>query len=795
MDRHRIVFVIGYGGSQIPMLKKVVEEESREHGFEGHVISSKMAAMYRDLFSTADVVFLYTHELPGDIENAIKSNAKMIISASDSFLHLMRGDPDTIRQILIYFRYGGERNYRNMVHAILRCLGAKVVVEPVEEVPLHGIYHPVLGVFRSVNEYLDRYRRIYGDRPMVGVLFYRTYWISGDTKYIDVLIRALEGEGLGVIPVFTTGFKYVEVDSPTKEDSIREFFIRNGKPVIEALVSISFFFLLDHGGWYRRPTPFNVVQGVELLKRLNVPIINVSISSYKSVDEWLGDPQGLDYLSQVFTVIMPEVDGLIEPIYYAGAKIYDDGSRRYEPFEPHATYIARRVRKWVELRRKKPSERRIAIVLINPPCKGLEANVAVGFGLDPLESIARLLRRLADLGYNVGDVNKLPKDGKELAKMILEKRAISEFRWTSVEEIVGRGGAVDFVDEETYLKWFNELPSDVREKMIRDWGHPSDVLRGKVDKVLVGMVYQGKFVVPGLLFGNIFITPQPKFGCAGPRCDGKTCRILHDPTITPPHQWLAVYRWIARVFKADLIIHFGTHGYLEFRPGKGVGLSPSCWPEISIDDVPHLYVYVVSNPMEGVIAKRRGYATIVDHLYPPMAMTEVLERLESLLNQYWKAKSVGDFTRAEIVYRDIVEEARKNRIQIPSGDPDEVVGFIHRYIDVVRNTQIELGLHIFGHSPKDSKTLANYATTVLSFDTPLTPSIRRVVAEALGLDYDYMRRNPGGVNEFGRTNSEMLDVIHKIAVNVLERLIENPKLLDNVFDLVVDEARKMGVNI
>ncbi len=794
MDRPKLVFVIGYGGSQIPILTKVVSEESNEHGFEGIVLSAEKAVTRKDIFSTSDVIFLYTHELPEDVENLIKnSTAKIVISGSDSFIHLVRGDPNTIRQVLIYFRYGGERNLRSMVHAILKSLGINVDVEPVEEIPLHGIYHPTLGVFRSVDEYLSKYREAYGVKPMVGVLFHRTYWLSGNTRYVDDLIEALESEGLGVLPVFTTGWRYEDINSPTKEDSIREFFVRDGKPVIDVLVNVTFFFLLDHGAWHKKSEAFNIVQGVELLKKLGVPIISVVMSSYKSVDEWLTDPQGLDYLSQVYTVIMPEVDGLIEPIYYAGSKVSEDGVKRYEAFKPHATYIAKRVRKWVELRRKPPSERRIAIVLINPPCKGLEANVAVGFGLDPLESIARLLRRLASLGYDVGDLKSLPRDGKELAKLILERKAISEFRWTSVEEIVGRGGAVAFVDEETYIKWFNELPADVRNKMIKDWGHPSDVLRGKVSKVLVGMVYQGKFVIPGLLFKNVFITPQPKFGCAGPRCDGKTCRILHDPTITPPHQWLAVYRWITRIFKADVIIHFGTHGYLEFRPGKGVGLSPSCWPEISVDDVPHLYVYNVANPMEGVIAKRRSYATIIDHLYPPMTMAEVLENLESLLNQYWRAKQTGDFTRAEIIYRDIVEEAKKNNIPIPEGNPDDVVGSIHRYIDTIRNTQIELGLHVFGHPPTDSKTLANYVATVLSFDTPLIPSIRRVIAEALGLDYDLMRRSPTNVNRFGKTNSETLEALHKIAVNVLEKLIRDPKLLNNVFELVLEEARRLGV--
>jgi len=381
---------------------------------------------------------------------------------------------------------------------------------------------------------------------------------------------------------------------------------------------------------------------------------------------------------------MPEVDGAIEPIFIAGARMGSDGVKRYETYRPHAGYIARRVKKWIELRQKPPSERRIAIVLINPACEGLEANVGATIGLDSPESIAKLLHKLKELGYNVGDASRLPKDGNELIKMIMDRRAISEFRWTSVEEIVKRGGAIAFVDEKTYLEWFNELPEDVKKKMVKEWGHPSDVLNGKINKQFIGMVYDHKFVIPGIKFGNIIIMPQPKPGCTGPACNGEVCKVLHDPTISPPHQWLALYRWITRIFKADVIIHFGTHGYLEFRPGKGVGLSPSCWPEISIDDVPHLYVYVVSNPMEGVIAKRRSYAEIIDHMYPPMAMAEVLEELELLLNQYAKAKQSGDFTRAEVAYKEMLEKARKNNVPIRGRSPEEVVEEVHRYLDMVR---------------------------------------------------------------------------------------------------------------
>ena len=305
------------------------------------------------------------------------------------------------------------------------------------------------------------------------------------------------------------------------------------------------------------------------------------------------------------------------------------------------------------------------------------------------------------------------------------------------------------------------------------------------------MVYQNKFVIPGLLFGNVFITPQPKFGCVGSRCDGKVCRILHNPTLPPPHQWLAVYRWITRVFKADVIIHFGTHGYLEFRPGKGVGLSTSCWPEISIDDVPHLYIYNVANPMEGVIAKRRSYATIVDHVYPPMAMAEVLEDIDSLLTQFSKAKQLGDFKRAEIIYRDLIDKAKANNIQIKAEDVEKAVEELHRYVDTIRETQIEMGLHVFAH-PRIEK-LAEWIATVMAYDNNEFPSIRRVLAEYIGLDYDEMKAKPMEVNKLGLTNSETLQILHNIAVNVIQDLLDakDKDFDDLVFELIDKHISKV----
>ncbi len=755
-------FIIGYGAQMLPLILKILKEESKKLNFSYIATNDRFSDKFVECIKNSDVIFIHSYELPDSVEEAVKeSKAKIIVSTTENFVHLARGSPEILNKAIEYFKIGGEENLRNLVRFLLKSIGASVEVEDVKEIPWHGIYHPKLGFFKSTKEYLD----IYGLRPLVGVIFHRSHWLYGNLKLLNVIVEAFEDEGLGVLPVFTYGWKDELLNTPSKEDTIGEFFIVDGKSAVDAVLNLTYFFLLDHGRWDKKDR-FKEVAGLELLKKLNVPIIQPCFSSSQSVSEWAENPQGLDYMSQVWTIIMPEVDGLVEPIYIAGSRVDDNGVKTFEPYKEHARYLARRIKKWIELRNKKPEERKIAIVLINPPCKGLEASVAVGVGLDVPESIAKLLNRLKKLGYKVENP---PKDGKELMRLILERKAISEFRWTSVEEIVAKGGAVDFVDLETYMEWFNELPAKAKEEMIKEWDNPKEVLRNG-RKEFAGMVYNGKFVIPGLLFGNVFITPQPKFGCAGAGCDGRICKILHNPTIPPPHQWLAVYRWITRKFKADVIIHFGTHGYLEFRPGKGVGLSVNCWPEISIDDVPHVYVYNVSNPMEGVIAKRRSYAVIVDHIYPPMAMAEVLDEIDSLIAQYFKAKQLGDFERAEIIYKDLIEKARENNIPIKDDDPEKVVEDIHGYVDAVRNTQIEMGLHIFAHPRLDK--LAEHVATIMANDTHEYPSIRRIIAEYLGLDYDEMKSKPNEINRFGLTNSETLKLLHRIAVKTIDDLLK-----------------------
>ena len=752
-----IYFIIGYGAKPKPLFERILKEER----INGIVLTDESCKRELEKLEKADVIFIYTHELSDIVIETIRKSKAKIVSMDN----LSNVPQEILVKAKSYYVLGGEENLRNLTKFLANLAGEKREYEEPKDVPMHGIYHPDFGTFENLDEYL----KVYKKRPLVGVLFWRTEWLYKNSHLIEEFIKILEGKDLGVIPVFTYGKDSTTGIGKEKSKAL-SFFIKKGKSFVDALVSLISFGTVD----------------LKDLEKLNVPVFAPIRSYYQSLKEWK-EGNGVDYMTQVYGAIIPEVAGAIEPILIAGTK-NTEGYKEVEPYEEHMKYVARRIKKWISLRKKPKKDVKIAIVLINPPCKGLEANIAVGAGLDVPESIVRLLHRLKDEGYYVGD--ELPESGEELIKLILKRKAISEFRWTSVENIVKSGGAIDFVGLNDYLKWFNELPEDLREKTIKDWGKPEDVLAGKVDKVLVGMVYDGKLVIPGIRFGNVLITPQPKFGCAGSKCDGKVCRVLHDPTITPPHQWYAVYRWITRKFGANVMIHFGTHGALEFRPGKSVGLSPSCVPEASLDDVPHLYVYAVSNPMEGVIAKRRSYATLIDHVYPPMAMAEVLGDLDSLLNQHAKAKSLGDDARRGKIYEQILETTKEKNIKIANPENEkETIEEIHRYTEFMRGSQVNLGLHIFGYPPKEPKRLAEYIATAMAYDSYSSPSIRRVIAEAIGLDYDRIRKNPMETTN-GLINRELLEIFHRTAVKSLERLLKGEG-----FEIIEEEIEKSGFKV
>ncbi|MGD9162902.1 MAG: cobaltochelatase subunit CobN, partial [Desulfobacteraceae bacterium] len=621
-----------------------------------------------DALAQTDVILLYRssgtywEDIAEALQTKIADKPVICVGHDPSYWSLSTVATSIVAQVNTYISINGEENFTNMLKYIARevCQCEVEVPEP-KPVPWEGLYHPAKdGIFDTVDAYLEWYdaywdekevsREILSEKSSVGILFSRHAWVNNNLDIEDMLIRNLEDLGMKVIPVFSNSVKDSEKGCKGSGEVVCENFIdENGSSRINALIKMQFFPLA------RTREQNNAGQSVawdsvEILKKLDVPVFCPFNSSYKTIDEWRDEPQGLNSSLVGFSIAMPEFEGVIEPLIMGARSNPSDELARKEPIAERCLKITRRIANWIRLLNSSRKERKVAFILHNNPCASVEATVGGGAQLDTLESVSAILKRMKETGYSVDP----PVNGKELIETIMERKAISEFRWTTVDEIVNKGGVLKQVTKEEYEEWFDTLSEGVKERMNTAWGRPPGE---EVDGVPAAMVYDGKILVTGVSYGNAVICVQPKRGCAGSRCDGQVCKILHDPDIPPPHQYMATYRYLERDFGANVIIHVGTHGNLEFLPGKSVGLSGKCYPDIAIGDIPHLYIYNADNPAEGTIAKRRSYAVLVDHMQTVMVqggLYEGLEELDGFLGEYEQART-SDPGRAHVLQHLIMD--------------------------------------------------------------------------------------------------------------------------------------------
>jgi len=741
----------------------------------------------------ADLIFLYRSaaEIVWDeLEKTVKRLARPVVCvAHDPALWVLSTvGPDVVSRCYTYIVQGGKENFAHM----LRYLAVEVLGERLEyseplTFPWEGIYHPAAsGCFATVEDYLSWYetylsqaawpQSLVASAPTVGLLFARNNWVNGNLAVEDLLIRLMEEKGLKVIPAFCYSLKDAELGTRGSGEVVREYFFDSGgRSRINALVKLLSFFLEARTRTDDFLREDVASSGVSLLKRLGVPVFQPVTSFYRTVEEWAEDPQGLNR-DIAWCVALPEFEGVIEPIFIAGARREGELEIRV-PVEERCRHLVDRVAKWVALAQKPVQERKVAFILHNNPCASVEATVGGGANLDTLESVARILRRMKEAGYSV----EVPASGKELIDAIMNRKAISEFRWTTTDEIISKGGALKLMPVEEYRQWFDHLSLRVKERLTEAWGAPPGEAKNGVP---AAMVHEGKIVITGVQYGNAVVCVQPKRGCAGARCDGQVCKILHDPDIPPPHQYLATYRYLERDFGVDVIVHVGTHGNLEFLPGKGVGLSGECYPDLAIGSLPHLYIYNADNPPEGTIAKRRSYATLVDHMQTVMTgggLYDELAELERYLEEYEKAK-IADPARAHTLEHLIIEEIKKTNLdkQIPVEGGHDNFAFIaekaHAVLSVIRNTQIQDGQHIFGEIPEGERRI-EFINSILRFDTGEKVSLRRAVAGLMNLDLAELLADQGRFStRYGKSYGALLEEIDAAAKAFIGRFLKGQEV-------------------
>ncbi|OPY50762.1 MAG: cobaltochelatase subunit CobN [Methanosaeta sp. PtaU1.Bin060] len=661
-----------------------------------------------------------------------------------------------------YLDYGGKENFYNLLlYLANHLLGADyAVVEPLK--PLwEGIYHPDFDHIPSHDEYLKR--KYVEGRPTVGIWFYQSLLQAGNTRFIDGLIAEIERKGANVIPVFLHSLKDVERGAKGAEWVVDNFFMKDGKPLIDVLIS-TLMFSLSIKPWKGSAGAAEVSRSEEwFLKKLNVPVLK-AILTYGSPGEWRQSLQGLGPMEISMGVAMPEFDGMLITVPVAardrsdadpltGAKVI-----RFVPLPERIDKIVRLSLNWAKLRHIPNSQKKVAVIFHNYPPR--DDRIGAAFGLDSPASVLNIMKIMQGAGYTI---EGMPESGQALIEDV-KSRLTLDRRWRSPDELARR--AIDSVSEKDYLEWFGELPAAVQDKMTAAWGAPPGDL----------FVHNKSLIIPGVIKGNIFIGLQPPRGFLE-----DPAAIYHSPDHPIPHHYYAYYRWIRDVFCANLVMHIGKHGTLEWLPGKSVGLSDSCFPDLAISDLPHIYPYIINNPGEGTQAKRRSYCCIIDHLIPVMHNADSYDEmaeLDVMLRDYYQSALEDPSkqpTQKKMIWEKVIQAKLDHDLETTEeaafSDFDKFLERLHEYLHEMADTQIRDGLHILGVPPQGSR-LDEFLVSLTRLSNCGMPSLRQSLAEFMGYDYDHLLANRGKILSGPRTCGHVIEELNALGMQLVAGLHE-----------------------
>ncbi|WP_431917439.1 cobaltochelatase subunit CobN [Nonomuraea jabiensis] len=515
-----------------------------------------------------------------------------------------------------------------------------------------------------------------GPGPVIGVLYYRAHHLAGNTAFVETLCAAVEEAGGQALPVFCSSLRTAE---PELLDTLR---------AADALVVT----VLAAGG----SLPATAGAGgddeawdVGALAALDVPILQ-GLCLTTGRRAWEENDDGLSPLDAASQVAIPEFDGRIITVPFSFKEIDPEGLTVYVADPERAARVAGIAVRHGLLRHTPPAERRLVVMLSAYPTKHSRVGNAVG--LDTPASTVRLLARLAEAGYDLGEgfPGVAGQDGDALIHALIAAGGQDQ-DWLTEEHLAGNPVRISAA---SYERWYRTLPEDLRTAMERHWGPPPGEL----------FVHEGDIVLAALRAGNLVVMVQP------PRGFGENpIAIYHDPDLPPSHHYLAAYRWLSAEFGAHAMVHVGKHGNLEWLPGKSAGMSAACGTDAAIGDLPLVYPFLVNDPGEGTQAKRRAHAVLVDHLVPPMARAETygdIARLEQLLDEHATIAAMDPAKlpaiRAQIWT--LIQAARLDHDLGLADRPhdsefDDFILHVDGWLCEVKDAQIRDGLHVLGQAP------------------------------------------------------------------------------------------------
>lgn len=582
-------------------------------------------------------------------------------------------DAKNYLNIFCYFLQPTPANIRAMVLYALKEYVSDDKLKTVqiagpEAMPSVAIYHPDASrLFESFADYSEWYnarssktkdqrpkaKKVLDPATTLGLLLMRPQVVSKTTKHYDALIRAIEDEGLSVIPALSTLMD--------NREAVTKFFTDENQSNVQRQTSnvkskdqrkdqrpktqdqkpdnaaaaihrsrVSQIISLTGFSFVGGPAMNDSEAAAVFLEQLNVPYRSVVSLDAQTIDSWRASQTGLNPIQAGMQIAIPEIDGATEPFIYGGLPA--NGSEPVALAE-RCVRLARRLRRSNRLRTAPRAELKIALTLFCfPPNKG---NIGTAADLDVFPGLWETLQTLRREGYCV----ELPASPEDLRNRLIGGNS-SEF------------GSPANVAYRMSVAEYRQLSAYVAE-VEAEWGAAPGRINSFGDELLI----------QGLQLGNVFLGVQPTFGY-----EGDPMRLLMARSGAPHHGFLAFYAYLAKVLDVDAVVHVGTHGALEFMPGKQVGLSDECWPDRLIGELPNLYIYSVNNPSEGSIAKRRSYAELISYLTPPIENAGLYRELATLKDLVMSYRQSANEAEKARLYETIVECSRGLNFAVPGMD-------------------------------------------------------------------------------------------------------------------------------
>lgn len=495
-----------------------------------------------------------------------------------------------------YLANGGTVNYRSLFNYVRKTLTGKRLFTGAIEQPVE-ISSDVLFHLDNerVFETVAGYRAYYKEKgfykpgaPDVALIVGMAGPFDSNKDHLDSLIGSLEARHINVYPV--SGFAG-RLDLLREIDPAAVIYMPHGR------------LLMGQGE-----------KGVEWLKAQNIPVF-CPVTLLDTYADWMADKRGMagGFMSQ--SIVMPELDGGIAPFALNAQFIDDEGLYLFKPIPGRLTQFTDLVVNYLRLQTLPNKDKKIAIYYY----KGPGNNALTAAGLEVIPSLYNLLLKLKAEGYTV---TNLPAGEKAFGEMLMRQGPVfNSYAEGNIRKYLDSGYPA-WVSEAEFENWLEASVSPaLRDSLAARYG------KGLGDFYTREKDGAQQLAVTRIDLGNIVLLPQPTQGTGE-----NSFAAVHGANPVPPQHYIASYLWVQKGFGADAMIHFGTHGSLEFIPGKQVALSSDDWTDRLAGSLPHFYLYSVSDVGEGLIAKRRGYATTITHLTPPFMETGLRSEVNGLLD-------------------------------------------------------------------------------------------------------------------------------------------------------------------